>query len=249
LSTVSEDQGQPRGSANAKATPTKPRKFRTSGERIRAGEPTATDQVVAAIKKWVMAGHVEPGQRLTESELSEQLGVSKGPIREAVQRLVAEGVVEFAPYQGIRVRHLSEIEIGNLFDLLELIEGLVARRAAENIRNGASAQKLKAAKRLFDKAHYEVARPDWDGSEDSLRVALYDLANNQLVEQLVGRLHFSIIPVQLRFFQRHGVPSHLLGLVRSCIDAVLAGDARAAELAAKAHMRALRDYILDYQGS
>jgi DNA-binding GntR family transcriptional regulator len=222
------------------------RKYRTSGERIRAGEPTATDEVVAAIKKWVMAGHVEPGQRLTESELSEQLGVSKGPIREAVQRLVAEGVVEFAPYQGIRVRQLSETEIENLFDLLELIEGLAARKAAENIRNGASGQKLKDARSSFDSARYEEARTDWDGNEDNLRVAIYELANNALVKQLVGRLQFSIIPVQLRSFQRNGIPVHLLGLVRSFVDAILAGDARGAELAAKAHMRALRDYILDY---
>jgi DNA-binding GntR family transcriptional regulator len=222
------------------------RKYRTSGERIRAGEPTATDEVVTAIKMWIMSGHVEPGQRLTESELSKQLAVSKGPIREAVQRLVAEGVVEFAPYQGIRVRQLSEAEIENLFDLLELVEGLAARKAAENVRGGASGKKLQAARMIFDQSHYEEARTDWDGDEDSLRVALYELANNPVLEQLVGRLQFSIIPVQLTSFQRHGIPPHLLGLVRSFVDAILAGDPRAAELGAKAHMRALRDYLLEY---
>jgi DNA-binding GntR family transcriptional regulator len=248
VSTSRKRAEQPKPEAKAKSAARGPRKYRTSGERIRAGEPTATDEVVVAIKKWVMAGHVEPGQRLTESELSEQLGVSKGPIREAVQRLVAEGVVEFAPYQGIRVPQLSEIEIENLFDLLELIEGLVARKAAENIRNGANGQKLKAARERFDNAHYEEGRTDWEGNEDNLRVAIYELANNALVEQLVGRLQFSIIPVQLRTFQRNGIPPHLLGLVRSFVDAILAGDARGAELAAKAHMRVLRDYILDYLG-
>jgi DNA-binding GntR family transcriptional regulator len=222
------------------------RKFRTSGERIRAGEPTATDQVVLAIKGWVMSGQVGPGQRMTESELSEQLGVSKGPIREAVQRLVAEGVVEFAPYQGIRVRRLGQDEIQNLFDLLELVEGLVARKAAENIKSGASKRKLAAARKSFDKAHFEDARRVWDGSEDALRVALYELARNPVLEQLVGRLQFSIIPVQLRSFQRHGIPPHLLGIVRSFVDAILAGDPRAAELGAKAHMRALRDYLLEF---
>jgi DNA-binding GntR family transcriptional regulator len=222
------------------------RKYRTSGERIRAGEPTATDEVVATIKHWIMSGRVEPGQRLTESEISERLGVSKGPIREAVQRLVAEGVLEFAPYQGIRVRRLGDSEIENLFDLLEVVEGLVARKAAENIKAGASSENLKAARNMFDKAHYEEERSDWDGSEDSLRIALYELAKNPLLEQLVGRLQFSIIPVQLRSFQRHGIPPFLLGLVSSFVDAILAGDSRSAEMGAKAHMRALRDYLLEY---
>jgi DNA-binding GntR family transcriptional regulator len=236
----------PKAGINPRAAGGGSGKYRTSGERIRAGKPTATDEVVEAIKKWVSSGQVEPGQRLTESELSEQLGVSKGPIREAVQRLVAEGVVEFAPYQGIRVRQLSEVEIENLFDLLELVEGLAARKAAKNIRDGASGQKLKAARLTLDKAHYEDGRTSLNGDEESIRVALYDLANNSILEQLVGRLQFSIIPFQLTSFQRYGIPPHLLGLVRSFVDAILAGDPRSAELGAKAHMRALRDYLLEY---
>jgi DNA-binding GntR family transcriptional regulator len=221
------------------------RLFKTGAERIRAGEPTAGQEASDKIKLWIMSGRIVPGQKLTETDLSAELGVSKGPVREAIQRLVAEGIMEFTPYRGSRVRELGRDEIKNVFDILELVDGLAARRAAENIALGQNQEKLKSALTYFDSANYTKNNIKFDARDDLLRTTIYEIANNDLLEQMVGRLQFSLVPIQLRSFHTMGVPPHLLSLVRSYIESILAGDARAAEAGSRAHMRALRDHILE----
>jgi DNA-binding GntR family transcriptional regulator len=221
------------------------RLFKTGAERIRAGEPTAGQEASDKIKLWIMTGRIVPGQKLTETDLSAELGVSKGPVREAIQRLVAEGIMEFTPYRGSRVRQLGRDEIKNAFDILDLVDGLAARRAAENISLGQNREKLKAALAHFESANYTQINAKNDPSEDVLRNSIYEIANNELLEQMVLRLQFSLVPIQLRSFHTFGVPPHLLSLVRSYVESIIAGEPRAAEAGARAHMRALRDHILD----
>jgi DNA-binding GntR family transcriptional regulator len=192
-----------------------------------------------------MTGRLAPGQKLSETELSAELGISKGPVREAIQRLVAEGIMEFTPYRGSRVRQLGRTEIKNVFDILDLVDGLAARRAAENIEVGSNRERLRSALIDFESADYSHSRSNIDGGEDILRRTIYEIADNELLEQMVGRLQFSLVPIQLRSFHTHGVPPHLLSIVRSYVESILAGDARSAEAGARAHMRALRDHILD----
>jgi DNA-binding GntR family transcriptional regulator len=153
--------------------------------------------------------------------------------------------MEFTPYRGSRVRQLGRTEIRNLFDILELADGLAARRAAENIGVGDNRARMQRALSNFENADFAQGNAHLDGSEDDLRGTVYAVAGNELLEQMVGRLQFSIVPVQLRSFHTHGVPQYLLGLVRSYVDAIITGDARSAEAGSRAHMRALRDHILD----
>ena len=72
-----------------------------------------------------------PGTQLREALLSEQLGISKTPIREAFVRLEREGLVEVQPYRGATVRGYSQEDLQEIFELRGLLEGFSASRAAE----------------------------------------------------------------------------------------------------------------------
>ena len=72
----------------------------------------------------------EPGQRLSEEVLAEEFGVSRTPIRDAMVRLEAEGLITHQPRQGAVVRSLSHREIMELYEMRQVLEGTAARNAS-----------------------------------------------------------------------------------------------------------------------
>jgi DNA-binding GntR family transcriptional regulator len=102
----------------------------TRSEGERASFP---DIVVNAIIRGVHAGRLVPGQRLVEADLTRNLGVSRGPVREALKRLAAEGVVTLNRHRGAFVRAMTRDEVRDTLMILEVLTGLVARLAAQHI--------------------------------------------------------------------------------------------------------------------
>ncbi|GAA1082474.1 GntR family transcriptional regulator [Tsukamurella spumae] len=98
------------------------------------------ERVRAELRKRIIAGDLEAGERLGEGALSRELGVSRVPIREAMRLLETEGLVESRPFAGVRVADLAPDEAGELFDIRLALErataGRAARRAAANRDDG-----------------------------------------------------------------------------------------------------------------
>jgi DNA-binding GntR family transcriptional regulator len=90
-----------------------------------------TEQAQEVIKRLIFDGTYKPGERLKEVELSQTLGISRSPIREAIQGLANEGLIKLVPQKGAYVSTFDLQEIRNLFEVLEVLEGLSARLAAE----------------------------------------------------------------------------------------------------------------------
>jgi DNA-binding GntR family transcriptional regulator len=85
-------------------------------------ERTLTEQVVRVLRKQIILGHLQPGERLVELQISAQLEVSRSTVREAFRRLDNEGLIEISPHRGTRVAIISPsdgIEICELHALLE----------------------------------------------------------------------------------------------------------------------------------
>jgi GntR family transcriptional regulator of vanillate catabolism len=94
-------------------------------------DASQTERAVLGIRDLVLHGQFRAGERLSEVELAERLGVSRTPIRAALQRLADEGLVEAAPSTGYLVRSFTEADIFDAIELRGTIEGLAARLAAE----------------------------------------------------------------------------------------------------------------------
>jgi DNA-binding GntR family transcriptional regulator len=82
------------------------------------------------IRRRIIAGTLPQGERIREEEVAAELGVSRNPVREALQTLTHEGFVEIEPRRGARVMVLSEERAAHLFEVREALEGLVAALAA-----------------------------------------------------------------------------------------------------------------------
>ena len=89
------------------------------------------DAAYAAIRTGIRMGHIPPGTRLQESELALQLGTSKTPVREALGRLIGDGLATTGGRSGVYVARLSHDEIVDLYEAREILEPPLARLAAE----------------------------------------------------------------------------------------------------------------------
>jgi DNA-binding GntR family transcriptional regulator len=103
------------------------------------------------LRERVIDGTYAPGERIREAALQEEFGFSNGPIREALQRLVADGLAQRAPWQGVRVVALGEREIVDLFELRGALLEYAAERAAQRaddaaVRSAATLRKTLAGK-------------------------------------------------------------------------------------------------------
>lgn len=111
------------------------------------------EQVYLTIKDHIIKGVFSPGQKLVESKLVNLLNTSRTPIREALRRLEMEGLLVSRPSQGVEVTNFTKEAMNDLFECNSVLEGLAARKAAENIDHESIVQLeecLILARKYFD---------------------------------------------------------------------------------------------------
>lgn len=97
--------------------------------KLGAKHPTLRQAVTEAIRQSIFSGKYQPGERLVEEQLANELGVSRYPVGEALRALQAEGLVEISPRRGAAVTKVSEEEAREIVELRASLEGLCARLA------------------------------------------------------------------------------------------------------------------------
>ena len=102
------------------------------------------DGAAETLRKAILDGRFLPGARLRQTDLADQLAISRTPIREALVRLQQEGLVDLLPGGGVRVKLLELDEAVELYDLREMLDGLAARLAAGRA-DGATFTRLEQA--------------------------------------------------------------------------------------------------------
>lgn len=208
----------------------------------RRGE--TVDYVVSRIRQGILEGRFAPGQRLIARDLTEEIGISRGPIREAFRRLAADGLVELVPNRGAIVRRLSHRQVRDLFRIRESLEGLAARLAAEHIDEGTNRQVFASV--------WEQVRPPghvqpWNVFIDNNRLyhqTIVAIGGNRQLMDLIDNLQLPIVMMQVgRAMQpEHAERSHK-DHVRIA-EAILAADPEAAESAMRQHLRGSADWVL-----
>jgi DNA-binding GntR family transcriptional regulator len=204
------------------------------------------DTAVVMLRDRLISGALAPGDRLGESELAEELGMSRTPVREALRILSGEGLVEIEANRGARVSYWSEPELLNVFEIRLRLEGLAARRAAEKA-TPAQADRLQEIACLI--ALY--ARP---GPERNLeKVALHNsefhgellqiAGSPALSSAVAGVVFLSILSKTHESFDdeafRRSVNHHF-----EIVEAVRAGQGDWAESTMRSHMLSARASLL-----
>ena len=109
---------------------------RTPGSRTAVRATTLREEAYYALRRAILAGQLAPGARLQETELAATLGVSRNPVREALARLEAQGLVRSIPNQGARVIHPLPAQVQDALLVRAQLELLAVRLRSEERRVG-----------------------------------------------------------------------------------------------------------------
>ncbi len=97
-----------------------------------------SERARAAVERLILSGELAPGTRLNEVALAARLGLSRGPLREALRGLERDGLLTAGPAgQGMSVRRLEPAEMAELYDMRALLQGFILARIAERVAKGA----------------------------------------------------------------------------------------------------------------
>src|SRR5205807_7756382 len=118
-------------------------------------DSTKADDIALVIEEAIVSGELEPGTVLRQEQLSEQFKVARTPIREALRRLAALGLVDFVPNRGVRVRMISREELHEAFLVRAEPEGLATEPAAERM-TPQDLEELEEGERRFSRISQEL---------------------------------------------------------------------------------------------
>ena len=138
---------------------------------------TKADDLALALEEAIVAGEIAPGTVLRQEQLSEQYKVSRTPVREALRRLAALGLVQFVPNRGVRVRTLSREELREAFLVRAELESLATELAVPKITAEGLAA-LDEAEQRFSELTLELRRRAREGTQDGALVASWVHANH-----------------------------------------------------------------------
>jgi DNA-binding GntR family transcriptional regulator len=130
-------------------------------------ESTKADDIAVLIEEAIVSGELEPGSVLRQEQLSERFGVSRTPVREALRRLAALGLVSFVPNRGVRVRTLSHDELREAFLVRAALESLVTAEAARRV-TPELLEELDEAEKRFTRLTKELRSREPGGDRRSL---------------------------------------------------------------------------------
>jgi DNA-binding GntR family transcriptional regulator len=202
----------------------------------------ASERAAGTVRELILHGELAAGARLGEAELAERLGVSRTPVREALTRLAAEGLVEIIPNRGARVSSWTVAELEEVFDLRAALEPrltalAVPQAADEDIDElGALAEEMLAAGGPGPGQDLDAIVPLNRAFHERL-VALADHA--AMAGALAGAIH---TPIVLRNFHAYDDASlgRSLGHHLEIVAAVRAGDPAWAQAVMTAHIHNAR---------
>jgi DNA-binding GntR family transcriptional regulator len=97
--------------------------------RLASGYRSIGDMVYEVLREAILSGAFSPGERLRQEALATAIGVSRLPVRAALLRLDAEGLVEFSPHRGAVVQTLSHAQIAEIYELRDLLETFALRKS------------------------------------------------------------------------------------------------------------------------
>lgn len=221
------------------------RKNSASGMKSETGSDTAASvssprRVMEAILSGIKKGRYVPGQRLIEADLTRELKVSRGPVREAFKRLAGEGVLVLNKHRGAFVRAQSRDEVRDMMCVLEVLAGLAAKLAARHINENDNRERFQE---VFRSAMREGEEGETLAFLDERRRfydTLYDIGGNRELHHMVPRMQISLLRLQFQAFVSRKQHESQLKELRAIAEAVLEADPKKAERTARAHLRRRR---------
>ena len=194
----------------------------------------------------ILEGAFPPGDRLIELQLTERYGVGRAAIRAALVELEVEGLVQREANRGATVRRISVAEAVEISEARGVLEGLVARLAAERATQAERAELSE----LIDEMTEAVEQDDrlrYSKLNRVLHATLRRIARHRVADDLVANLRNRAAHHQFRLALVPGRAPESLAQHRAIVAAVTSGDPAAAERAMRDHLASVVDVLRQWE--
>ena len=203
---------------------------------------TISDQVYSILRRKICEGEYAPGSWLQEVDLCDQLGVSRSPVREALRRLVSDGLVINIPNKGTFVKEFTCKDIDEIFDMRVLLEGYAILRSHQNL----TSQRIETLLAILREMEitYDAGRlEEYTRADEELHREIVALGNNSIVSWTYDRVgfmnqQFRVLSLSVRRRFEESMDEH-----RQTIHALIEGRAEEAEQCNRRHVELARACI------
>lgn len=193
------------------------------------------EQVVTVVRDAILGFRLQPGQRLIERELIEQLGVSRTTVREVLRQLAVEGLVTVVPQRGAVVTALSKEDAADLYEMRGALESLAVQRFVQRATPEQVAA-LRAAVREIERTSSSPDPLEQLHAKDEFYQVLFTGSGSQPLQQTLAGLQARVRLLRTTSLSEPGRPAKAAAELRAVVDAVEAGDADAAASACALHI-------------
>lgn len=201
------------------------------------------ETVCEALRNAIKRGILEPGERLMEVQLAEELGISRTPVREAIRKLEQEGYVIMMPRRGTYVSSVSVKDIKEIFEIRSALETLSAELATMRIEP----EELEKLRTLLSEIEGHIQRKDIDkivATDIEFHGLLYQVSRNERLVAIISNLMEQLARFRTLSMSYPGRLQETLAEHREMVEAIAAGDVDAARDAAERHMQQAEETLL-----
>jgi len=201
------------------------------------------EAVCETLRDAIRKGILEPGERLMEVQLAEELGISRTPVREAIRKLEQEGYVIMMPRRGTYVADISAGDIKEIFEIRSALESLAAGLAARRIEP----DELETLQNLLLEIEGYIAKNDIEKiveTDIKFHGLLYQVSRNDRLVNIISNLKEQLARFRTLSMSYPGRLQETLEEHSEMVEAIANGDASAARDAAEHHMERAEKTLL-----
>jgi len=213
-------------------------------QRIEPANLSLVNQAYRELKRIILEHQIPQGGKLNEGELASALGISRTPVREAINRLEKEGLVEIFPQRGAFVVRFSEKDINELFLIRENLEGLAAYLAAEKMTEN-DLVKLESCIQGFKEPYSKKDIQRYAREDFKFHQMIVMISDARRLINLISALHDHIRIFRLTTKGLSSRMSTSLAEHQSLIEALRIRDAEEAERQMRQHIRHVRHGVME----
>jgi DNA-binding GntR family transcriptional regulator len=215
-----------------------------SADILAGASSSLSSEVIRRFEEEIIHGTRKPGDRLDERQLAEHYGVSRTPVREALQRLAAVGLVESRGRQGLQVVQLTVADLLDAFSVAAELAALAAAQAARRIAPDQRARLQAAQEACADAATAGNGDAFYEANLE-FHGAISAASHNRVLQEELHRLILKISPYRRATTFQPGrmagsIPEHA-----AVMEAILRGDSAAASQAMRGHVTLLGEGLSD----
>ncbi|MFN8835249.1 MAG: GntR family transcriptional regulator [Betaproteobacteria bacterium] len=195
------------------------------------------DKVVDAVNEGILRRRFSAGQRLVEADLVQELGVSRGTVREALKKLSAAGVVRLEPHRGAFIRSLTRGDAAQLLLVLEALCGLAARLAAGAMDDAGHRRRFARTAEAILSFESNPEGAAFLTERARFYQTMLEIAGNRELERVMPLPHIHLFRTQFHGMLSHRDLRETIREYQEICEAILAGNARLAEQRMCRHIR------------